>query len=350
MKIAVYTIALNEENHVERWYESSKEADYHLILDTGSTDSTVEIAERLGIAVHKAHINPWRFDVARNTAMALLPADIDFCVSMDSDEILVPGWREELEKIEGSNITTPRHTFTFSFNPDGTPAFQFGGNRIHARNGFVWKHPIHELLIPTGIEDVQGWVNLEMQHHPDRTKSRDQYLSLLERAVKDEPTDARMSFYYGRELYYRNRFKEAARQLGDFLALPGATWAGDRSDAYILISRCVDDLVEARQWASLAIQEAPERREGYVRMATLCYHSESFEQGLMYAEQALAITERPLQYMCEDWAWGWEILDVAAICAWVLGDVERARKYGLEALNLNPEHERLKKNVEYYLG
>ena len=42
MKIAVYTIALNEEKFVERWAESCKDADYRLILDNGSTDGTFD--------------------------------------------------------------------------------------------------------------------------------------------------------------------------------------------------------------------------------------------------------------------------------------------------------------------
>ena len=49
MKIAVYTIALNEEKFVERWYESAKDADYLMIADTGSTDKTKRIAKKLGI-------------------------------------------------------------------------------------------------------------------------------------------------------------------------------------------------------------------------------------------------------------------------------------------------------------
>ena len=52
MKIAVYTISKNEEKHVERWYNSTKEADFHLLADTGSTDRTVEIARNLGITVY----------------------------------------------------------------------------------------------------------------------------------------------------------------------------------------------------------------------------------------------------------------------------------------------------------
>ena len=41
MKIVVYTIAKNEEKFVERWYKSMKEADELYVLDTGSTDKTV---------------------------------------------------------------------------------------------------------------------------------------------------------------------------------------------------------------------------------------------------------------------------------------------------------------------
>ena len=69
MKVAVYTIALNEAKHVERWHESAKQADYLLICDTGSTDDTVDIARSLGITVVQIKLNPWRFDDARNYAL-----------------------------------------------------------------------------------------------------------------------------------------------------------------------------------------------------------------------------------------------------------------------------------------
>ena len=42
MRICVYAIAKNEEKFVERWMKSMSEADYICVLDTGSTDKTVE--------------------------------------------------------------------------------------------------------------------------------------------------------------------------------------------------------------------------------------------------------------------------------------------------------------------
>lgn len=100
MKAYVYSIAKNESKHVKRWYESTKQADGHILVDTGSTDDTIEIAKSLGITVYQIHISPWRFDDARNAALALVPKDADYCVAMDLDEIMLPGWYEKLQKAQ----------------------------------------------------------------------------------------------------------------------------------------------------------------------------------------------------------------------------------------------------------
>src|SRR4029078_3368012 len=100
LKVAVYTIALNEAAHVERWANSAVDADYRIVADTGSTDDTVERLMRSGVTVHPITVRPWRFDVARNAAMALIPDDVDVCCTMDMDAYLEPGWRPKLERSE----------------------------------------------------------------------------------------------------------------------------------------------------------------------------------------------------------------------------------------------------------
>ena len=49
MKICVYAIAKNEEQFVDRWMNSMREADDICVLDTGSTDGTVEQLTDLGV-------------------------------------------------------------------------------------------------------------------------------------------------------------------------------------------------------------------------------------------------------------------------------------------------------------
>ena len=99
MKVVVYAITKNEEKFVERWYESMKEADEIYVLDTGSDDNTVKLLEELGVNVSVKIIEPWRFDVARNMSLDLVPKDTDVCVCTDLDEVFKPGWRSEIEKV-----------------------------------------------------------------------------------------------------------------------------------------------------------------------------------------------------------------------------------------------------------
>ena len=70
MKIAVYAISKDEAAFVERFCASAKDADLILIADTGSADETVSLAREHGATVHEICISPWRFDRARDAALA----------------------------------------------------------------------------------------------------------------------------------------------------------------------------------------------------------------------------------------------------------------------------------------
>ena len=88
IKIATYAIAKNESKHIKRWLEGTKESDYRIVLDTGSTDNTLELLrEADNIIVGTTIVSPWRFDTARNQALALIPEDVDVCLILDMDEV-----------------------------------------------------------------------------------------------------------------------------------------------------------------------------------------------------------------------------------------------------------------------
>ena len=75
------------------------EADYIVVLDTGSTDGTYEKLQqdsRVTI-VKQEEIKPWRFDVARNKSMELIPEDADILVCTDFDELFEPNWAQKLK-------------------------------------------------------------------------------------------------------------------------------------------------------------------------------------------------------------------------------------------------------------
>lgn len=346
MKAAIYTIALNERQFVEKWYKAAKDADYLLIADTGSTDGTVEAARALGINVVEIRVSPWRFDDARNAALAALPLDIDMCVSLDMDEVITPGWKEVLAEAWERGINRPRYKHVWSWNEDGTPGLEFSYDHIHGRKGFRWRHPVHECIYSYGIEENQEWLDgIETHHHPDPSKSRSQYLPLLAMSVKEDPYNDRNAFYYGRELYFYGRYMEAAQELKRHLELPTATWAPERAASMRFIGKSLP--AEAEHWFKKAIEQAPGRREPYVDLVKLYYNRQDWSSCLTAAEEALSIKEKPLEYLCEAESWGAAPWDYAAIAAFNLGQYEKAAEYARNAVELEPDNERMRSNLVF---
>lgn len=344
MKIAVYTIAKNEDKFVERWHNSACDADSLHILDTGSNDNTVTAARDLGIDVHVFKINPWRFDKARNLSLDMIPENIDRCIALDMDEVLVEGWREKLESVS-LDITRPRYEYTWSWESEGVPGIQYGADKIHSRHGYRWKHPVHEVLIREGGEETQAWCDVKIHHHPDDTKSRSQYLPLLELAVKEDPDDDRNAHYLAREYYFNNKHEKAEAEFHRHLSLPRAKWKAERAQSYRYLYKITKDPV----MLAMAAIEDPARREPHVDLAFHHYELGNWGQSYAAAETALTVKDRPLEYLVEPYAWGALPYDLAAIAAHNLGIRDKAVFYGEEAVKLSPNDDRLIDNLMYYL-
>lgn len=344
MKIAVYTIAKNEEQFVERWYNSAKDADYLLIVDTGSTDNTVVVAQELGIEVASINVNPFRFDDARNASLAMIPSYIDYCIALDMDEVLVDGWREHLEKVS-PNTTRPKYRFVWNWNEDGTPGIEFGGTKIHARNGYRWKHPVHEIITCYSGQEVEEWIDLEIHHYADNSKSRGQYLPMLEMSVKEDPNDDRNAFYYARELFFYRRYEEAAKEFKRHLSLPSALWLPERAQSMRYLAICEPE--NKLKWLREAVRTCPDRREPLFDLAMYHYNNRDWESCKNACDQVLSITENPKDYLSESFAWSWQPYDVKAISEYNLGNYKEALEAGEKAYSLNPD-ERIASNLEYY--
>ena len=122
-----------------------KEADDIYVLDTGSTDDTVELLQKLNVHVKQEIIKPWRFDVARNKSLDMVPDNVDICVCTDIDEIFAPGWRQVLEE-KFKNANRCRYNYIWSFDKYGNPAVNFYQEKIHTRKGYTWVNQVHEVL------------------------------------------------------------------------------------------------------------------------------------------------------------------------------------------------------------
>jgi len=343
LKICVYAISKNEEMFVERFCHAAQAADMIVIADTGSTDKTTALAEQCGASVHEICITPWRFDDARNAALALLPRDIDVCVSLDLDEELQPGWRDEIERVWTEGTTRLRYGF------DWGSGIVFKYEKIHARHGYRWVHPCHEYPTPYLISEQYADTDMLLViHKPDNTKSRGQYLPLLEMSVKEDPIDPRNAFYYARELSFHGHWNRAIEECNRYLALPAADWPNERCYAYRVISRCYDALGDweaAIKAARQGVIEAPYTREPWCEIAKLTYQRHQWAECYGAAMSALAIEQREWVYTVDPAVWGAMPHDYASIAAYHLGMFPEALKHVKLAIELNPADERLKSNL-----
>ena len=351
MKVAVYAIALNEAMHVDRWARSAIEADYRVVADTGSTDDTVERLEKAGVTVHKIAIRPWRFDDARNAALALLPADADVCVTIDMDEFLEPGWRSRLEAAWTPGTTAIWCRKAWRAQPGGPPLFTVSAKKIHSRWGYRCKRAVHEALFFTGGREVthvcDDIVISEIQDPGKET--RKQYLPLLEIAHQEDPGDSQICFWLGREYMWANQPERAIELLQHYLALPTSTWADERSEAMRYLARMQPE--KKTVWLDKARIEAPHRREIWLDLAEEL-HIQSDWLNLFWAcANGIEKTRRTGSYLDDSNCWEFRLYDLGAIAAWHLDMIPRAVGWGQKALELARDGQatRLKNNLDFYI-
>lgn len=151
MKLSVCMITKNEQRCIERCLKSCAGAvDEIIMVDTGSTDETVNIAKRLGVRV--LHFT-WQnnFSLARN--FALQHASGDWILSLDADEYFARGEAKKLktfvEKISRQNpdvdcISVRQYQLDASGKTD-----EFVGKEILFKNnaGIEFEGVIHEHLM-----------------------------------------------------------------------------------------------------------------------------------------------------------------------------------------------------------
>lgn len=352
-KICVYAICKNESKFIKRWYESIKGADYICVLDTGSEDNSLKILKSLNIKVKQKIIKPWRFDIARNESMKLIPKDADICICLDLDEIIKPGWKEELLKIWDNKTTRLSYKYNWSLDENDKPIISFYANKIHKNNYYKWTHPVHEVLTLVKDNEIQKVSNkIIINHYPDQNKSRSSYLPLLELSVKEDPTDNRNMHYLGREYMYYGKWNECIDTLIKHLSLPSSTWKDERCASMRFIANSYINLKryeEARMWLDKAHNEAPYLRDPLTERMILEYNLKNYNESIKYGKKALKIKDRKYTYINSEHSWNETIYDIMSINYYMIGNKKEGLKYLNKALKINPNNKRIQNNKKYFM-
>ena len=313
-----------------------------------STDKTVQILKEAGVNVTVKKIVPWRFDVARNESLNMVPNDFDICVCTDLDEIFEPGWRKKLETIWKKNTNKLRYNYNWSLDNNNKPIINFYIEKIHSRKDYKWTHPVHEVLTYTGNNEIVTTTDeITVNHYPDKNKSRSSYLPLLELSVKENPNDDRNMHYLGREYMYYHKWNKCIDTLIKHLNLKTATWKDERCASMRFIARsyiALGRFDEANMWLDKAIMEAPYLRDPYVEKALLQYNLKNWNEVEALCLQALKITFHAKSYINEVFSWNYTIYDLLSISYFYQNNFKLALFFSNLALEMEPNDKRLIKN------
>lgn len=357
LKLAVYAICRNEIEHVENWWNSVKEADCVIVLDTGSTDGTPEKLEELGAKVFRDAPAVFRFDEARNIALSHVPEDADICFSIDLDEWFEdPGWCEAVKtawrKTPGCNSLEYRFVMNRETDAAGnrTDTGVWWKDNCHTRRGWHWEYPVHNLLCPDeGTRQIAGRVpdSVSLVHHQTPRADRADRLPLHWLNVAERPDAPRPLYYLGREYLYREDYKSALRYLDRYLTAVGEKcWHDEKGQALLfaaVASERLGDMDRAELYALRAVAET-HGREPLLYLSRLYYGQSKWHPAKFWAEQALPVQNNHA-YFRDDAAYGAAVHDLLANVYWKLGEKDKARKEAEICLSYDPNNQQFRDNV-----
>jgi len=307
MTPVIYTISKNEAANVEGFMASAQGAAVY-VLDTGSTDNTVELLRQHGASVTVQTIDPWRFDHAREAALALVPNDPDIlCVSIDMDERLEEGWQDKLkaEWQKGCNFGNYRYIGEWRDAERTIPAVESARTRLHARQGFHWERAVHEIPVADATTQMRTCdTSILVRHYPDGRQRN--YAPLLTTILEANPNDADARLQRGGEFAQKEEWDNA---LIDYQAWLRLSQGDDRpvvryrrATTFIAMATCYYHLGQQDRCLRAffeAVAAEPICREAWVHLANAHATSGDYAMALACAQKAIAIQQAPY-YACVD--------------------------------------------------
>lgn len=349
--VSLCMIVKNEETALARCLDSvAGLVDEIIIVDTGSDDSTIEIAKRYTANVYSF---AWIDDFAAARNYSFSKATKDFCMWLDADDVIEEAQQKEFFQMKESlNLKTDMVMMKYhvGFDEIGKPTFSFYRERLLRNDGtHIWQGAVHEAIVPRGVVIYSP---AAISHRKIKPADADRNLNIYRKLLaKGVVLEARHQYYYARELYYHAEYREALEALLVFFDMPEG-WVENRIEACSIASYCYQQINMPQKALMVLFQsfqyDLP-RAEICCDIGKLFMGEEEYYQAIFWYQKALAVRADPYRG-------GFLLLDCydylpyiqLCVCYDQIGDREKARMYNDKAGECKPNAKAYLQNKQYF--
>lgn len=361
--VGLALISKNEEATLPTLLSSIEGAfDRVVLLDTGSTDRTVEIfqewaqeAPQTGVSTEVGTFE-WveDFAAARTAAEALLQREpVEFVCWADCDDELVgaSNLRMLCEHCPAEAVALVAD-YAYAHDESGNCVCTLKRERVVRAGHGTWTGRVHEAQLldgPTVPIDPAHCLWVHRKPMTDAHASSDRNLRILQAWNDEEPDNPRVLAYLGTELAAQGKTADAVQWFDRYLSIDSG-WPEERAQVHRKLAGCLiglGDFDRAQEVALRGLLVVPGWADNYLSLAQSMYLQGRHREAIFWAHETLRLGQpdtllilNPLDYVVEP-------RYVLCACHTALGEWMEAVQHGEQALQVVPYHGLLAQGVAY---
>lgn len=351
--LSLCMIVKNESKYLDNCLSSISDiVDEIIIVDTGSTDNTKEIASKY---TNKIFDFKWINDFGKARNFSFSKATCSHIMWLDADDVLLESDRQKLKEIKKEISSNGKENvismiYDYAFNSNGNVTLSLRRNRIVPNNPkkYYWVGFVHEIL------DININNSRETDIHITHTRTHSngtRNLDLFEAKLKEGwMFDTRNTLYYAKELYYNNKLSKAADQFEIFLSKKDV-WVEDVIDVYVKLSdiyRIWKNVDKERECLYSTFKYAL-RAEALFPLALTFTREKDWDKAIFFLEGILRLEfPKDCSGFIKNDLWNIKPLIELSCCYYYKGDIDKAREYHNKAKQLDPNNETILYNDQFF--
>lgn len=360
LSIGLYMMVKDETVVLKQCLDSFKGVYDELVIVVGSNNSPEETKQIAREYATKVIESEWIDDYAYTRMIGMNAIKSDWMIWADADDEFrgdVVKLREFVEQCDQKNIGAIRLNYVYSFEGD-VPTGMGTRTRLHKQDTGKWMYKVHEVFVKNDDVVDEYYPDASYWHHSEVESKSEEYIRVMEDALRECPEKDRERYYYSlaREYRYLGKTEKAIDYFSKYVATP--PYSDKKAGVYEIAGCYLEAKMydNARRAAFDAILLDPNYKYPYVIIGKTYYEEGMWEHAICWMEMSLRIDKNGWTlYLNGKNSWGsfdeqpdvtyvpWQYIGLAY---WNLGKYEESREAFIHCLEWKPDDDYYHKAIK----